>query len=324
MTTNKLRTLDEVHDITRPVKLYLLECGGVDNWEWYGESLSGYAEMNDMDVSDFDDDDKLYALEAGGVDNWDWYGESLNHYSDWVMHVQMTKDYMSYEEYAEYVDNMYTHHQTLINNTNKMLNDLGYKGTIVPPSLMGYDDIEYIFDSAWFYIEKLDPPIEQYFTKDATDDDKAQSKQYIKMALSSYFFAPQSDENSVMLIETLRYNIIENRRVNEPIKYPSLHAFVNLVAISNGLDYTKVRGIYNTLLKNPKIFSGLGDSVGNNFVSKAKDKATKYIKENDLPFTINNFMPKAQEYYFEMLFKESNLLTKTIQEIIDANKTKDD
>jgi hypothetical protein len=317
MTENKLRTTDEVHDITRPIKLYLLECGGVDNWEGYDDALSAYAEMNDMDSSDFDDEDKLYALEAGGVDNWDWYGESLNHYFDWVMHVQMTKDYMSYEEYAEHIDAMYTHHQTLINNTNQMLNDLGYKGTIVPPSLMGYEDIDYIFDSAWFYIEKLDPPIEQYFTKEESSDD---GKQYIKMALSSYFFAPPSDENSVMLIEALRYKIIENRLANEPIKYPSLYAFVSLVVKCNGLDYTKARSVYNTLLKNPKIFSGLGDIVGNNFVSKAKDKATKYVKDNDLPFTYNNFMPKAQEYYLDMLIEESELLTKAIQEIIDANK----
>lgn len=26
---------------------------------------------------------KLYALESGGVDNWDWYGESINKSEDW-------------------------------------------------------------------------------------------------------------------------------------------------------------------------------------------------------------------------------------------------
>lgn len=31
-------------------------------------------------------------------------------------------------------------------------------------------------------------------------------------------------------------------------------------------------------------------------------------------------MPKAQEYYLDMLIEESELLTKAIQEIIDANK----
>lgn len=34
-------------------KLLLLECGGVDNWEWYGESLN----------PDDDDVDKLEAVE---------------------------------------------------------------------------------------------------------------------------------------------------------------------------------------------------------------------------------------------------------------------
>ena len=39
-------------------KLHRLECGGVDNWEWYGESLNNddedlyYEEIQDM----FDDD----------------------------------------------------------------------------------------------------------------------------------------------------------------------------------------------------------------------------------------------------------------------------
>jgi hypothetical protein len=26
---------------------------------------------------------KLYALECGGVDNWDWYGESIHESEDW-------------------------------------------------------------------------------------------------------------------------------------------------------------------------------------------------------------------------------------------------
>lgn len=26
---------------------------------------------------------KLYALESGGVDNWDWYGESIHKSEDW-------------------------------------------------------------------------------------------------------------------------------------------------------------------------------------------------------------------------------------------------
>lgn len=55
----------------------LLVNGGVDNWEWYSESLSdaGYEPQTDEgeDAIAF-----LNALEAGGVDNWDWYSESLS------------------------------------------------------------------------------------------------------------------------------------------------------------------------------------------------------------------------------------------------------
>ena len=40
-------------------KLYRLECGGVDNWEWYGESLNNddpsYEEIQDMSDDDFND-----------------------------------------------------------------------------------------------------------------------------------------------------------------------------------------------------------------------------------------------------------------------------
>ena len=41
-------------------KLHRLECGGVDNWEWYGESLysdedSFYEEMQDMSDDDLID-----------------------------------------------------------------------------------------------------------------------------------------------------------------------------------------------------------------------------------------------------------------------------
>lgn len=40
-------------------KLYRLECGGVDNWEWYGESLndedSSYEEIQDMSDDDLID-----------------------------------------------------------------------------------------------------------------------------------------------------------------------------------------------------------------------------------------------------------------------------
>lgn len=48
-------------------KLYRLECGGVDNWEWYGESLNdndedpSYEEIQDMSDDDLID---FYGYEA--------------------------------------------------------------------------------------------------------------------------------------------------------------------------------------------------------------------------------------------------------------------
>lgn len=63
--------------MTRPLEdplfLRALETSGVDNWEWYDESLS---ELGD-DPTDLE---VLQALETGGVDNWTWYGEALDEY----------------------------------------------------------------------------------------------------------------------------------------------------------------------------------------------------------------------------------------------------
>lgn len=35
------------------LKLQALECGGVDNWEWYGEALDEY--LKEAEVENFDD-----------------------------------------------------------------------------------------------------------------------------------------------------------------------------------------------------------------------------------------------------------------------------
>lgn len=43
-------------------KLLLLECGGVDNWEWYGESLN----PDDDDVDDLETIEKKLQLEIFG------------------------------------------------------------------------------------------------------------------------------------------------------------------------------------------------------------------------------------------------------------------
>lgn len=40
-------------------KLYRLECGGVDNWEWYGESLNDYEDPPYEKIQDMSNDDLL-------------------------------------------------------------------------------------------------------------------------------------------------------------------------------------------------------------------------------------------------------------------------
>lgn len=71
------------------VKLELLKLGGVDEWEWYSESISDYMEWNKIeDSGELDDEDLLNALESGGVDNWDFYGESLGEFGEWVDYVK--------------------------------------------------------------------------------------------------------------------------------------------------------------------------------------------------------------------------------------------
>lgn len=64
----------------------LLEEGGVDNWEWYSESLENYGYVKSAD--EFEDAENLLeALRQGGVTNWDWYGDSvdgLNEYKEYL------------------------------------------------------------------------------------------------------------------------------------------------------------------------------------------------------------------------------------------------
>jgi hypothetical protein len=73
-------------------KVSLLLAGGVDNWDWYGESLENYEESSDPYE---DDANFLNALEIGGVDNWEWYGESLTGLRE-------------YEEYLDGLDDIAT------------------------------------------------------------------------------------------------------------------------------------------------------------------------------------------------------------------------
>jgi hypothetical protein len=78
-------TLD-VDTLVSLAKLDLLMSNGVDNWDWYHDSLedAGY-ESSDDSVED--SLNLLNALEMGGVDNWDGYDDSiagLNEYSDYL------------------------------------------------------------------------------------------------------------------------------------------------------------------------------------------------------------------------------------------------
>lgn len=52
-----------------------MELGGLKMDEWYRISKE---ELVELLYSNF----KLMALESGGVDNWDWYSESINDFEE--------------------------------------------------------------------------------------------------------------------------------------------------------------------------------------------------------------------------------------------------
>lgn len=67
----------------------LLEQGGVDNWEWYGDSLEHYVPSSDK----YEDAQSLLnSLELGGVDNWTWYSESLEGYDEYEEYLHTLTD----------------------------------------------------------------------------------------------------------------------------------------------------------------------------------------------------------------------------------------
>ena len=72
-------TVEQLVDVARRE---LLVSGGVDNWEWYDDSLEDYGYVESDDVYE-DTASWLNALDLGGVDNWDWYGESLTGLDDY-------------------------------------------------------------------------------------------------------------------------------------------------------------------------------------------------------------------------------------------------
>ena len=40
-------------------KLHRLECGGVDNWEWYSEALNDEEDLSYDEIQDMSDDDLI-------------------------------------------------------------------------------------------------------------------------------------------------------------------------------------------------------------------------------------------------------------------------
>jgi hypothetical protein len=65
-----------VEQLVTLARVSLLEAGGVDNWEWYSESLENYGYVKSEDELE-DAENLLEALRQGGVTNWDWYGDSI-------------------------------------------------------------------------------------------------------------------------------------------------------------------------------------------------------------------------------------------------------
>lgn len=75
----------------------LLERGGVDNWEWYSDSLENISE--DADISEI-----VNALRSGGVDDWTWHDESIEKFPDYEDYVETFTDdsYLSYDEWVKF------------------------------------------------------------------------------------------------------------------------------------------------------------------------------------------------------------------------------
>lgn len=91
------------------LELRLLEAGGVDNWEWYHESLSNYrnAWAIEDEFSELNESQTLAALNFGGVDNWEWYDESLGRfkeYKDYIEELPENSPYMEFNEFSEVKD----------------------------------------------------------------------------------------------------------------------------------------------------------------------------------------------------------------------------
>lgn len=105
-----------VEQLVTLARVSLLEQGGVDNWEWYSESLENYGYVKSDD--EFEDAENLLeALRQGGVANWDWYGDSV----------------AGLDEYEEYLESLPNLNFALDVTSWKMIEDNKANTAVVPP-----------------------------------------------------------------------------------------------------------------------------------------------------------------------------------------------
>jgi hypothetical protein len=80
----------------------LLISGGVDNWDWYSESLENYepSENPYVDAVNF-----VNALSNGGVDNWTWYDESITGLSGYEEYLDGLSDLSTVVSFFEWREN---------------------------------------------------------------------------------------------------------------------------------------------------------------------------------------------------------------------------
>ncbi len=96
---------------TDELKLSLLENGGVDNWDGYGDAFSTFLEYNPELSHDelFDNAKlKLAALESAGVNNWTWYEDSLSEYSEYCDYLDGLDEHTTPIDFEDFKANLET------------------------------------------------------------------------------------------------------------------------------------------------------------------------------------------------------------------------
>ena len=104
-----MKTKQELLD---ELKLELLEIGGVDNWQSYGDAIQEFKEENGFGDDEYlNSKDTLVALESGGVDNWQGYGESLEYFYDYSEYLDTVseEDFLAgyYQDFNDFLNYKY-------------------------------------------------------------------------------------------------------------------------------------------------------------------------------------------------------------------------